>query len=64
MKGGNAERTESGKIEAIFRFCSWVSLKDYFIFNFYLLILERKGERDLLFHLFMHSLVDSFVCSD
>ena len=35
----------------------WVSL----LLHFYLLILEREGERNinLLFHLFIHSLVDS-----
>ena len=36
-------------------------------FNFFKFILERdevEGERDLLFHLFMHSLVDSCLCPD
>ena len=34
-------------------------------FNAYLAIyFERERERDLLFHLFLHSLVDSCMCTD
>ena len=43
--------------------------QEYVVLKFYLLIFrERKGEErenaDLLFHLFMHSLVDSCMCCE
>ena len=44
----------------------YVEIKIIFLFlNFYLLILRKREKNiDLLFHLFMHSLVDSHMCPD
>ena len=44
----------------------YVEIKIIFLFlNFYLLILRKREKNiDLLFHLFMHSLVDFCMCPD
>ena len=41
-------------------------LRKHFLKNIYLFILEREGRRDIdmLFHLFIHSLIDSCVFPD